>query len=251
MAIRTLIVDDMELARKRVRRHLQSNPALEIVGEAQGGLEAIEMIRRLEPQLLVLDVQMPEVDGFDVLEAIDPERMPAVIFVTAHDEFALRAFDVHAIDYLLKPFDEERLAKAVERAGRLVGNPHGDMRPLRALIDDVGRERRERRLMIRVDGRTLFVRPEDIDFIEAAGNYLRIQTGGASYMVREKIGQMEERLAESGFVRIHRSTIVNASRVKELQPMFNGDQAVILASGKRLTMSRTYRGEAVPLIGRF
>ena len=248
MTIRTLIVDDMLLARNRLRRHLEVDSDLEIVAEASGGQEAIDTIRALKPQLLFLDVQMPEIGGFDVLEEVGADAVPAVVFVTAYDQFALKAFEVHALDYLLKPFDAERLATAVSRAKRLIArsSAEGTAGRLRALLSEIGTgAKHPRRIVIKADGRTVFLPVEDIDYIEAAGNYLRIvTTTGESHMIREKIGEMELRLDPVNFARIHRSTIVNIDRIKEMQPLFNGDQTVFLRGGKKLTLSRTYR-EAV------
>lgn len=244
--IRTLLVDDMLLGRKRLRRHLEELPDIEIAGEASGGREAIDAIRTLKPQLVFLDVQMPEVDGFDVLSAIGADAIPAVIFVTAHEEFALRAFEMHAIDYLLKPFDPARLHKAVERARRQIASATDDTAVrLNALLRQIASGARQtRRIAIKADGRTVFLSTDDIDYIEAAGNYLRIVTSGVgtnAYLVRERISEIERRLDPAAFARVHRSTIVNISRIKEMHPLFNGDQALILTNGKRLTLSRTYR----------
>jgi two-component system LytT family response regulator len=244
--IRTLIVDDMLLGRKRLRRHLEELPNIEIVGEASGGREAIDAIGALNPQLVFLDVQMPEVDGFDVLSAVGADAIPAVIFVTAHEEFALRAFEMHAIDYLLKPFDTARLHKAVERARRqIASDTDNSATRLDALLRQIASGARQvRRIAIKADGRTVFLSTDDIDYIEAAGNYLRIVTSGAgtnAYMVRERISEMERRLDPAAFARVHRSTIVNISRIKEMHPLFNGDQSLILTDGTRLTLSRTYR----------
>lgn len=254
MPIRTLITDDMLLARKRVRRHLEAHDDVEIVGEASGGREAIDMIRALEPQLLFLDVQMPEVGGFDVLEEVGPDAVPAVIFVTAYDQFALKAFDVNALDYLLKPFDAERFEVALARAKALISRQksEGAAGKLRALLDQIGSgARHPRRLVIKADGRTMFLPVEDIDYIEAAGNYLRILTSsGASHMIREKISEMEQRLEPTAFARIHRSTIVNIDRIKEMHPLFNGDQTVTLRSGQKLTLSRTYREAVMKVLDR-
>jgi two-component system LytT family response regulator len=244
--IRTLIVDDMLLGRKRLRRHLEEFRDIEIVGEASNGREAIDAIERLNPQLVFLDVQMPEVDGFEVLRAVGADAIPAVVFVTAHEEFALRAFEMHAIDYLLKPFDSARLHKAVERARRQIVSATDDSAVrLDALLRQIAAGARQaRRIAIKADGRTVFLPTDDIDYIEAAGNYLRIVTSGAggnAYMVRDRISEMQRRLDPAVFARVHRSTIVNISRIKEMHPLFNGDQLLILMSGTRLTLSRTYR----------
>jgi two-component system, LytTR family, response regulator len=247
--IRTLIVDDMLLARTRLRRHLGADPSIEIVGECSGGREAIEAIKSQRPDLVFLDVQMPEVGGFEVLDEVGPDAVPAVIFVTAHDEFALRAFEVHALDYLLKPFDEERLSRALDRVKRVLSAADRQGDQIRALLAELGRDARyPRRLAIRADGRTVFLPVDDIDYIEAAGNYVRIQAGQQSHMIRERLSRMEEKLPPGGFARIHKSAIVNVERIREMQPLFNGDQTLILRTGKTLTLSRTYREKVIALL---
>jgi two-component system LytT family response regulator len=251
MKIRTLIVDDMLLARKRVRRYLSADPEIEIVGECADGHEAIAAIKSLAPDLLILDVQMPELDGFGVLEAIGPAACPAVIFVTAYDQFALRAFDVHALDYLLKPFDRERVRKAIERAKlQLRQRESGALdERLHALLKDLKTEPPYlKRLAVKTTGRTIFLLTGEIDWIESAGNYLKLHAGRESHLVRERMSQLESKLDPSKFVRIHRSTLVNIDRIKEMQPLFNGDQLVTLRDGKQLTMSRTYRDRLLHLL---
>jgi two-component system, LytTR family, response regulator len=254
MKIRTLIVDDMLLARKRVKRYLANDPDIEIVGEASDGREAVEAVRELKPDLMLLDVQMPEVDGFEVISRLSGEKLPLVIFITAFDHFALRAFEVHAVDYLLKPFDAERLQRALERAKvQLQHAQHTNLESrMNALLQDItGTPRNVKRLAVKTNGRTIFLNVDEIDWIEAAGNYLKLQAGKESHMIRERISQIENKLDSSQFVRIHRSYIVNLDRIKEMQPLFNGDQVVILRSGKRLTMSRTYRDRLMSLLDSF
>lgn len=251
MKIRTLIVDDMLLARKRVRRYLSADPEIEFVGECADGREAIAAIKALAPDLLFLDVQMPELDGFGVLEAVGPAACPAVIFVTAYDQFALRAFDVHALDYLLKPFDRERVRKAVERArSQLRQRESGALdERLHALLKDLKTESPYlKRLAVKTTGRTIFLLAEELDWIESAGNYLKLHAGRESHLIRERMSQLEARLDPAKFVRIHRSTLVNIDRIKEMQPLFNGDQLVTLRDGKQLTMSRTYRDRLLLLL---
>lgn len=249
--IRTLIVDDMLLARKRVRRYLNADPDVEIVGECADGHEAISAIESLSPDLLFLDVQMPELDGFDVLKSVGAEKMPAVIFVTAYDQFALRAFEVHALDYLLKPFDRERVRKALERAKAQLKHQesHGLDERLQALLKDLKTESRYlKRLAVKTTGRTIFLLTNEIDWIESAGNYLKLHAGRDSHLIRERMSQLEMRLDPEKFVRIHRSTLVNIDRIKEMQPLFNGDQLITLRDGKQLTMSRTYRDKLLALL---
>lgn len=251
MKIRTLIVDDMLLARKRVRRYLSVDPEVEIVGECADGHEAISAIESLSPDLLFLDVQMPELDGFDVLKAVGAEKIPAVIFVTAYDQFALRAFEVHALDYLLKPFDRERVRKALERAKAQLKHQesHGLDERLQALLKDLKTESRYlKRLAVKTTGRTIFLLTDEIDWIESAGNYLKLHAGRDSHLIRERMSQLEMRLDPEKFVRIHRSTLVNIDRIKEMQPLFNGDQLITLRDGKQLTMSRSYRDKLLALL---
>ena len=252
MKIRTLIVDDMLLARTRLRRHLGDDPDIEVVGECSGGQEAIDAITTLAPDLLLLDVQMPEVDGFEVLAAVGAGTVPAVIFVTAYDQFALRAFEVHALDYVLKPFDAERLRKTVNRAKQqLKGRTAVTGDKVQALLEEIRAQATyPRRLAVKSDGRTVFLSVADIDYVEAAGNYLRIQAGSESHMIRERLSELETRLNPELFARIHRSTIVNVDRIKEMTPLFNGDQVVVLRNGKKLTLSRTFRDRLLSLLDR-
>jgi two-component system LytT family response regulator len=252
MKIRTLVVDDMLLARQRIRRYIGDDPEIEIVGECAGGREAIAAVREHSPDLLFLDVQMPEMDGFQVLEELSKEaHVPAVIFVTAYDQFALRAFDVHALDYLLKPFDRERLGLAVERAkSQLRGKTkaHLDER-LQALLHDIRAPQNYlKRLAVKTSGRIVFLTTDEIDWIETAGNYLKLHAGKSSHMIRERMSQLEAKLDPLKFVRIHRTTIVNVDRIKEMHPLFNGDQLITLRDGRQLTMSRTYRDNLRPLL---
>lgn len=252
MKVRTILVDDMLLARKRVRRYLDGDPDIEIVAECSGGEEAIEAIRRLRPDLLFIDVQMPEVDGFAVVDAVGPGFVPAVVFVTAYDEFALRAFEVHALDYLLKPFDGDRFRATLERArAQLRASREVSQSRVAALLDEVrSGAHGVRRLAIRSRERTVFVAVADIDFVEAAGNYVRVHAGAESHLMRETLGLIETKLDASRFARIHRSTIVNVDRIREMHPMFNGDQIVVLRDGRRLTVSRTYRDQLLELLER-
>jgi two-component system LytT family response regulator len=233
--MRVLIIDDEPLACERIRTLLAAEPDIEIAGECHDGLSAVEAIRRLAPDLIFLDVQMPEMDGFAVLQALD--RMPAVIFVTAFDQFAIQAFEVHALDYLLKPFDRERFQKALKRARR-----ENLDAGLRGLLEELrGRKEYAGRLVVRAGGRVLFLRMDEIDYIEAAGNYVRLHAGGDEYLYRETMSRLEAMLDPAKFARIHRSTIVNVDRVKELHPLFRGDYAVVLHDGRRLTLAKSYR----------
>jgi two-component system LytT family response regulator len=241
---RTLIADDEPLARERLRQLLQNEPEIEIVGECADGREAVEAIRKESPDLLFLDVQMPELDGFGVVEAIGTEPAPVIVFVTAYDQFALRAFEVHAVDYLLKPFDRERFQTALRRALERVRHREG-----RALTQQLSALLAEgkpppkplERLAVKSGGRALLVKTDDIDWIEAADNYVTLHVGKESHLLRDTVSALEGRLAPEKFVRISRSTIVNVERVKELRPLFHGEYAVTLHNGTRLTLSRRYR----------
>ncbi len=253
MKIRALIVDDEPLARERIRALLRGDPEVEIVGECADGRRAVAAIQKHAPDLVFLDVQMPHLDGFGVLEAVGPERIPAVIFVTAYDQYALRAFEVHALDYLLKPFDRARFEKALQRARtRMERRDSGEINAkLLALLEDLRKgPRRLERLVIKTSGRIYFLPVREIDWIEAAGNYVRLHSGGQAHMIRETMAALETKLDPHKFLRIHRSTIVNIERIKELQPWFHGDYAVLLDDGARLTLSRSYRERLREILGR-
>ena len=252
-SIRTLIVDDEPLARERIRLLLEKEPDLEIVGECSDGHEALAAIRSRSPDLMFLDIQMPELDGFGLLAQLDPGRLPAIIFVTAFDQFALRAFEVHALDYLLKPFDSERFQAAVQRARQWIQrNQAGGLdQRLSALLADLkGVSKAPDRLAVKSGGRVLLLRIEDIDWVEAADNYVNLHLGKESHLLRETMNALEARLASDRFLRISRSTIVNLDRIKELQPMFHGEYAVILRDGTRLTLSRSHREKLSLLLGK-
>jgi two-component system LytT family response regulator len=238
MKTRVLIVDDEAPARVRLRQFLQSEPDLEIVGECVNGRQAIEAIQRDKPDLVFLDVQMPRVTGFDVCEAVTP--MPMVIFVTAFDQYALKAFEVHAIDYLLKPFDRDRFQKALNHAR---AHLRRDDQRLAALLEDLRPGfKLPDRLVIKENGRVVFVRTTAIDWIEADGNYVRLHAGSDAHYFRETLAGLEAQLPVDKFVRISRSALVNLDRVKELVPKFAGDYSVILQNGAKLTLSRNFRG---------
>ena len=244
MKIRTLIVDDEALARERLRQLLGAEPDIEIVAECVHGREAVAAIKRESPQLVFLDVQMPELDGFGVLEKIQGEKMPVVVFVTAHDKFALKAFEVHAIDYLLKPFDRERFQTALNKARAHLrqSESKGLDERLSALLADLKPEARHPdRIAVRTSGRVLFVRTAEIDWVEAADNYVSLHVGCESHLLRETMTALEGRLDAKQFIRISRSTMVNVERIRELQPMFHGDYVIILRDGTKLSLSRGYR----------
>ena len=251
--IRALIVDDEPLARERIRRFLGSEIDIEIIGECADGRETIEAVTTLKPDLIFLDIQIPELDGFEVLREIGVAEMPAVIFITAYDRYALQAFDVHALDYLLKPYNRQRFSKAVERARSqlLHGKNNGFDDRLLSLVENLTTEPKHlERLVIKSAGRVFFLRADEIDWIEAEGNYLRLHTGRESHLLRETMTRMAAKLDPHKFLRIHRSTLVNIDRIKELQPLFHGDHTVILRDGTELTLSRNYHDKLLELFQR-
>jgi two-component system LytT family response regulator len=251
--IRALIVDDEALAREKIATLLAGDVEVEIIGECTDGLAAVSAIESQRPDLLFLDVQIPELDGFGVLEMIDEERMPVVIFVTAYDQYALRAFEVHALDYLLKPFDRERFDKALQRGKHQIGRERAGTinQKLIALLADLkARPKQLERLVIKSGGRVFFLRVDEIDWIEAAANYVRLHVGKESHLLRETINSLATKLDPDKFLRIHRSSIVNLERIKELQPWFHGDYVVILQDGTQLTSSRSYREQLHKLLGK-
>jgi len=251
--IRTLVVDDEPLARERVLALLQQETDIEVLAECGDGAQAVSAIQEQTPDLVFLDVQMPGCDGFEVIRHIGADRMPIVVFVTAYDEYALRAFEVHALDYLLKPFAKERFQQTLQHAREAIERRRaGDLgRRLLALVNDVKPEpTRVERLVVKSGGRVFFLRTDEIDWIEAAGNYVRLHLGAESHLFRETMNRMEARLDARQFARIHRSRIVNTDRIKELQPWFNGDYVVVLRDGTRLTLSRGYRDKLQQRLGR-
>ena len=253
MKARVLIVDDEPLARGRLRALLEKEPAAEIVGEAAHGLEAVDRIGELKPDLVFLDIQMPELDGFGVLASIDPEHRPLIIFVTAFDEFAVKAFEARALDYLLKPYDRERFRGAFNRAVEELrrANPAPAQARVDGLVSDLDAAGRSSdRLAIKSNGRILLIRPGDIDWVGAADNYVELHIGIETHLIRETISAWEKRLNAAQFLRISRSTIANLDRVKELQPLFHGEYAVILRNGVRLTLARSQREKVDQLLGR-
>ena len=242
--IRTLVVDDEPLARERLTSLVSAEADMEVVGQSRDGEEAVRAIIEQSPDLVFLDVQMPAMNGFEVIEAVGSERMPLVIFVTAYDQHALKAFQVRALDYVLKPFDRERFQEAVQRArAHIQRDETGDLgRRLLALVKDLRRDQpKTDRLVVKSGGRLFFLRADEIDWIEAAGNYVRLHVGNTSHLLRETMNAIEGRLDPEKFFRIHRSRIVNMERIQEMQPWLNGEYAVVLRTGTRLTLSRGYR----------
>ena len=246
MKIQTLIVDDMLLARERISMLLDTDPEIEIVGECADGDDAVQALKSLKPDLVFLDVQMPALDGFGVIEQIGIEQMPVVVFVTAYDEFAIKAFEVSALDYLLKPFEEQQLRRAVKRAkGEIKKRQANNLNDhLRQLLTAVKPETKYlNRIVVKSAAQTILVQTEDIDWIGAAGNYLELHVGKETYLIRERISRIEQKLDPKKFARIHRSTIINLDRVKTLHHLFNGDHLIILGDDTKLNMSRAFYGK--------
>lgn len=238
--LRAIIADDEPLARERVRSLLLGEPDVELVAECANGRQTLESIQQNRPELLFLDVQMPRLNGFEVIEALDAEEMPAVIFTTAHDEHAIQAFEVNALDYLLKPFTEERFKRAVQRARDYLQKARpGQPDPrLPALLNHVhATAPGGGRILVRSPERIVFLKPDEIDHVEAAGNYVVLHAGKERHIVRETTAAMEARLAPVGFMRLSRSLIVNLSRVREVQPVAPGQFSVLLKNGTRLDMT--------------
>jgi len=233
--ITALIVEDERLAADAVRKLLGRDSEIDVAGLAREGVTAVSMIRRLKPDIVFLDIQIPELDAFGVINSIGVSRMPVVIFVTAYDRYTLQAFEVHAVDYLLKPFDEDRFFAALRWAKREVHLREGRQ------------PRRIDRLPIKSSGRIIFIDVESIDYLEAAGNYVVLHAGGQEYRTRETMNSFEERLSGAEFVRIHRSAIVNRKRIHELRPWITGEYVVVMRTGKELTLTRSYR-DRLPLL---
>jgi two-component system LytT family response regulator len=247
-----LIVDDEPLARERLRALLDQEDGVRIAGECASGRTAVRAIQEKRPDLVFLDVQMPGLDGFGVVEQIGAERMPAIVFVTAFDQYALKAFEVHALDYLLKPFDRERFQATLKRARashKLRTEGGGDER-LAALVEALAeRKKFADRLVVKAGGKERLLPVEEIDWFEAAGNYVRLHVGRERLLLRETMVRLETRLDPERFFRIHRSTIVNLKRVREMEPWFHGDYMLRLADGQQLTLSRSYRPRLLEKLG--
>jgi two-component system LytT family response regulator len=257
--IRALIVDDEPLARERVRKLLESDAEIEVIGECLNGKEAVKVIRAKSPDLVFLDVQMPELDGFGVLRKLNGRRLPVVIFVTAYDQYALKAFEVHALDYLLKPFDRRRFQKALQRAkNQIQKEKSGEINErLVNLLEELKTATRVEeqkkhldRLVIKASGRVFFLRTDEVDWIESAGNYLRLHVGKEAHLLRDTMNALAAKLNPEKFVRIHRSRMVNIDRTREIQTWFNGEYRLILQDGTKLNSSRGYRDQIYGLLGK-
>jgi two-component system LytT family response regulator len=242
VSVRVLIVDDEPLARQVVRLLLAADPEVEVVGECSGA-DGVQAVARTRPDVLFLDVQMPEVDGFDLLEQLGPAQAPTTVFVTAYGDHAIRAFEFHALDYVLKPIDDARFARALARAKeqvRLRGRGTPDPR-VGALLAERGRY--ARRFLVKGRDRTLVVNAEDIDWIGAADYYVELHVGGQAHLLRETMNDLEGRLDPEKFFRVHRSAIINLERVREIHPLFRGDCDLVLEGGRKVRLSRTRRAE--------
>jgi two-component system LytT family response regulator len=251
--IRAVIVDDELLARKFIRRMLKHEPDWELVGEASNGNEAVETIKSQKPDIVFLDVQMPEMDGFAVLEKVGLGQLPDIVFTTAYESYAIRAFELHALDYLLKPFDQQRFRDAIRHAKeRLHSRQQEDgRRQIGALLERINSKQPYlERLIIKADGRITFLNTCEIDWIEADDKYVHLHTGKGARMVRQTLTAMEGQLDPTRFVRIHRSAMVNIERIKELQPLFSGEYSLLMEDKTKLTLSRTYKDKLFGLLGK-
>jgi two-component system LytT family response regulator len=249
--IRVIVADDEPSVRHRLRNLLAAEAGIEIVAECADALQTIAAVTTHDPDLLLLDIEMQDADGLQVLNSISRDHMPIVIFTSAHDQHAIRAFEARALDYLLKPFDQQRLHTAIERTrAELVKNHdrHLTHRILDLLVEARTGSQTDRRLVIKTQGRVVLVDMEEIDWVEAAGNYVELKTSDGSYLIRDGIGRFSEKLDPGQFARIHRSVIVNLRRIKELQPCNRGEYMVVLKDGKQLSCSRSYRAKLQQLI---
>ena len=242
MKTRVLIVDDEPIARRGIRRYLAEHNDIEVVGEAANGISAVEQINELHPDIVFLDVQMPDLDGFGVIENVEPSTGPApvYIFVTAHDAHAIRAFEVHAVDYLLKPYDKERFAKALAHARQVLEQRGKANRGLEPLLESLRSLRPLERFVVKDKKRIFFVPVSNVLWIEATGNYACIHTARDSHLLRETLAHLEEKLAPHHFIRVRKSAIVNGACISEIRPMFDGVYDIVLAEGTVVTSSRRY-----------
>jgi two-component system LytT family response regulator len=248
--VKVLVADDEPLARRRSARLLRERDDVEILAQCSGGNEAISAIREHSPDLVLLDIQMPDVDGFGVVTEIGLANMPHVIFVTAYDQHAIKAFEINAVDYIVKPYTSERFHEAVDRAIARIGLKTADASAdearlvsvlQRVFADDDKTERGSDRILVRDRDRIRLVRANDVDWVESEANYVRLHVGSASYLIRGNLGKLEEKLAAFGFVRVHRRFLVNVDRVTEVQPWFGGDAILILSNNAKVRLSRTFR----------
>jgi len=251
--VRAIIIDKEAQARQRIREMLNGDPDVAVVAECASSRDAVEAIRAKSPHLIFLDIRIPQLDGFGILEALGESHTPAVVFVTVNDEHALQAFELNEIDYLLKPFDRQRFEYAVRRAkDHITLGSGGNVR--RSLLSMLTSSRTARkypnRLIVRSGGHVFFLRTDEVDWIEAAGNYVRLHVGKEAHLLRETMSDIQGKVDPDQFIRIHRSTFVNFDKIKELQPWFHGEYVVILRDGTQLTMSRSYKNNLPELLGK-
>ena len=253
MKYEALIVDDEPLARRSIRKHLKLFPEFEVAGECGDGESAVAAIREQKPDLVFLDIQLPEFDGFDVIRAVGKHAMPVTIFVTAYDRYALQAFEAHALDYLLKPFSEDRFRDSLFRARRTLelGKQQAPNHQLSRLLDEISKKKDYlERISVPAKGRFLFFNVRDLEWIEADGNYLRLHGSATSHLIRGNMNEMEAKLDPGKFMRIHRSTIVNLQRIREIQPWFHGHHRVVMTTGQELKLSRYQKDKLRQLLGK-
>ncbi|MFI5251498.1 MAG: LytR/AlgR family response regulator transcription factor [Bacteroidota bacterium] len=251
--IKALIVDDEPLAREGIKQLLLREKDIQLIGESGDGFTAIELVKKHFPDLIFLDIELPEMDGFEILQELPLDHNPAIIFITAFNEYAVEAFNVHALDYLLKPIDPERFKNAIERARnnlRLHATSEINEKFYDLIMSLKSREEPARRLLIKTAKRIFFVEMKEIDWVQAAGDYVWVHTRGEKYLIRQTMNDMDHSLDPATFIRIHRSTIVNIDRIKELQPLYRGDYAVVLHNGVKLTMGRTYREKVLSILNK-
>jgi len=251
--IKVLIADDEVLARKFIHRMLKPDPEVEIVAECNNGAEAVAMIRKEKPDLVFLDVQMPEMNGFAVLDAVKLDHLPEIIFTTAYEAYAIRAFELHALDYLLKPFDQVRFKAALRYAKERLHSDQDAAKRLQigTLLESIQAQQQYfDRIIVRADGRITFLHVREIDWLEADDKYVHLHTGKGTRMLRQTLTAIEGQLDPKKFLRVHRSAVVNIEKIKELQPLFNGEHSLVLENGAKLTLSRKYKDKLFELLGR-
>ncbi len=253
MKIRTIIVDDEQPARNKLKLFLASEKDFTLICECKNGTDAIAALGKYRADVVFLDIQMPEVDGFSVIASVPKERLPVVVFVTAYDTFAVKAFEIHALDYLLKPFDRERFQQSVVRIRKAMDRSSIERHhsQILSILDDIKTHRTHpERILIKSAGRVYFVNIDDVDWVEAVGNYVKLHVGNEPHLIRKTMNALERQLHQRKFVRIHRSTLVNIDRIKELQPWFQGDYHAVLHNGKRLSVSKSCRKKLTEILGR-
>ena len=256
--IKAIIADDESLARDVVRHYLKEYPFIEIIAEAKNGVDTLNTVLKKQPDLLFLDIQMPDIDGFEVIQSLNTEEMPLIIFVTAYEKFALKAFEVSAVDYLLKPFDKERFDQALQKVLQFSQKEEKLQRNIQQLLSSYEKmlaasnkpsEEYLKKILIKESRRLFFVPIDEVLYFEAAGDYITLFTADKKHIIHESMQRLEKKLDPDQFLRIHRSTILNTSFIKEFQPHFNGEYHIVMKNGATLKMSRTYRIQAKKLLG--